>query len=148
MDIWVVECEKFSDNDVSIRLYEDVQDACIEASNIARDEMTTYGLDDPDHSSHLEWKRLIEAINNKDYHLTLDVYNDWNSDLDYENRFSITVYSKKLITSLQESRNPNVTVVKAKSSSKPDVPCKQCGRKVNEAEDVCWYCGVSNPAIS
>ena len=27
-----------------------------------------------------------------------------------------------------------------------DVPCKRCGKGVNETEATCWMCGLDNPA--
>lgn len=150
MDIWVVEREKFSDNDVSIDLFESEKDAFVQATNDALDEFLSLNCDDPDSGSHDTFGRFKTAVRAKDYQRALDIYNDWNCDFDFEQRFSICVYNKTLKSASAANNSSHVSVVPAKSQTKfakPDVPCKQCGRNVNEAEDICWYCGCSNPAI-
>ena len=147
MDIWVLECVKFDGTDVSIQIYSDENSAYVKAAKIARDEMAS-DCSDPDSDNHKEWLKLIEAIDDNDYDRALRVYNDWNGYLDWEYRYSIYVYRRNVIRSSTDTKESASVTTKVVYSSVvlPDVPCKQCGHKVTEADDSCWWCGRKNPA--
>lgn len=141
--VWVVEYND-ADGDIDIGLFLNEKKAYQVAIDEALEYMKTSGCDE--NSAIPGWadayKKIIRTRENN-HTVALDAYNDWNHNLvtDELSKYEIYVYLREV-----NEENESAAITSVKAVVPVDVPCKQCGRKVNDTESSCWYCGVANPS--
>ena len=135
--VWAVEYA--DEEDISINLYATETAAYEVAVQEAIEYMETMGCTSTTISGWVDAYNKVLSNRKTNPQLAIDLYNEWNhNQVSNElERYFIYVYDKEII-GFSTSNKKQVKV--------EDVPCKQCGRKVNDTEAQCWFCGCENPS--
>ena len=154
MKVWVLENTEDADSSTQILLFEDKQDAFSEASELGRLRRVEFDCDVLGDKHQAQYLDLCVKQSTKHFEMALEVYQDWNADLDLDDSISISVYEGEVKPTsgknnyLKIGDKHNMPVTKASTKlRKPDVPCKVCGHKVNDIDTHCWWCLVENPGV-
>jgi hypothetical protein len=129
MNVWVCVCQTPSTGDLYLKLFDNEEDALNFACKDVILYMKSLGCDDPSHTDYVNFQDVVKAVSNKSYKEALDIYNEWNVDLEYDSLYSVGVIHK---------------TVDCNNQSKVEKPCNCCGRKNYIGEMNCWWCG-NNP---
>lgn len=142
MNIWIVATIYLMDSELETKVFCDENSAWEHACNIAKRKLDLYCDDDNEEDNEI-YSKFIDSFSQKKYDDAMDTYNEYMYGLDFELQVDIQIHEH----TIKSASDLDIPIAASASvPALPDVPCKQCEKKVNASESHCWYCGVSNPA--